>query len=129
MPATKIVVIGVGSASFGPAILSDLLQCDCLRGSTIALCDINERGLELMAHLARRLNRLVNENFDLRRKIMNISDSNIELVETARQCGASAKFAGSGGSIIGLYEDDDMLNRLIIALRRIRARVIKPFVI
>jgi len=57
MSTTKIVVIGVGSASFGPAILSDLMQCDCLRGSTIALCDINEQGLELMTRLAGRLNR------------------------------------------------------------------------
>ncbi len=57
MPETKVVVIGVGSASFGPAILGDLLQCDHLRGSTIALCDINERGLNLMTRLARRLNR------------------------------------------------------------------------
>jgi glucuronokinase len=75
------------------------------------------------------LNRLIDENFDLRRKIMNISESNIEMVETARKCGASAKFSGSGGSIIGLYEDDHMLNRLIIALRKIKARVIKPYVI
>lgn len=56
MPATKIVVIGVGSASFGPAILGDLLQSDRLRGSTICLCDINAHGLERMTHLARRLN-------------------------------------------------------------------------
>ena len=57
MSRTKIVVIGVGSASFGPAILSDLLRCDHLRGSTIALCDINEHGLDMMARLAERLNR------------------------------------------------------------------------
>ena len=56
MSVTKVVVIGVGSASFGPAILGDLMQCDRLRGSTIALCDINEQGLELMTRLARRLN-------------------------------------------------------------------------
>jgi glucuronokinase len=76
-----------------------------------------------------RLNSLIDANFDLRRKIMNISPSNIEMVETARKCGASAKFSGSGGSIVGIYEDDDMLNRLINALRQIRARVIKPYVI
>jgi alpha-galactosidase len=57
MPATKIVVIGAGSASFGPAILGDLVQCDRLRGSTIALCDVNEPGLGLMTRLAERLNR------------------------------------------------------------------------
>ena len=38
---TKIVVIGAGSASFGPAIVSDMLQSKALAGSTIALCDKN----------------------------------------------------------------------------------------
>lgn len=57
MPATKIVIIGAGSASFGPAILGDLLKCRQLRGSTIALCDINAYGLELITRLAERLNR------------------------------------------------------------------------
>lgn len=72
---------------------------------------------------------LMNRNFDLRCSIMPISDSNMELVEIARACGASAKFAGSGGSIIGIYRDDAMLNRLILALKRIDARVIKPFIL
>jgi len=57
MPTTKIVVIGVGSASFGPAILGDLMQCERLQGSTIALCDIDEQGLGLVTRLAERLNR------------------------------------------------------------------------
>ncbi len=76
-----------------------------------------------------KLNELVNHNFDLRNKIMNISDSNKEMVEAARSCGASAKFAGSGGSIIGFYENDDMLTRLINRLKEINARVIKPFIL
>lgn len=75
-----------------------------------------------------RLNALVNKNFDLRCKIMNISDSNHELVQTARNCGASAKFSGSGGAIIGFYEDDEMLRKLIVDLRKINARVIKPYI-
>jgi glucuronokinase len=74
------------------------------------------------------LNRLTNENFDLRRKIMNISDSNIEMVECARACGASAKFPGSGGSIIGIYPSDEVLNKLIVELKQIKVRVIKPYV-
>jgi glucuronokinase len=76
-----------------------------------------------------RLFELMNENFDLRSKIMNISESNRELVRTARQCGASAKFAGSGGSIIGMYRDDQMLNRLAIALKKLNARIIKPYIL
>lgn len=74
------------------------------------------------------LHKLINRNFDLRCKIMNISESNMELVRTARECGASSKFSGSGGAIIGMYEDDEMLQRLIINLRKINARVIKPII-
>ncbi len=75
------------------------------------------------------LNKLINRNFDLRKKILNISESNIELVETARKCGASAKFSGSGGAIIGMYKDDEMLHKLTINLRKINVRVIKPYII
>jgi len=74
------------------------------------------------------LNRLIDENFDCRRKIMNISPSNLEMVETARACGASAKFSGSGGAIVGMYPSDEALSRLIAALRKIDVRVIRPFV-
>ena len=38
------------------------------------------------------------------------------------------KFAGSGGSIIGMYRGDDMLARLIEAFDKIQAKVIKPIV-
>lgn len=76
----------------------------------------------------RKLMDLMNENFDQRCKIMNISESNLEMVRAARDCGASAKFAGSGGSIIGVYEDDEMLSKLIVTLKKINARVIKPFI-
>lgn len=74
------------------------------------------------------LNELINKNFDYRKQIMNISDRNIQLVQTARSCGASAKFAGSGGSIIGLYKNDEMLTELINEMKKINARVIKPYV-
>lgn len=76
-----------------------------------------------------KLHTLLNHNFDLRCKIMHISESNMELVKTARKCGASAKFSGSGGAIIGMYEDDEMLQRLIVNLRKINARVIKPIIL
>ena len=76
----------------------------------------------------KRLHELMDENFNCRSKIMKISDPNWELVNTARKCGASAKFTGSGGSIIGMYKDDKMLNELVINLKKIKARVIKPFI-
>ena len=74
------------------------------------------------------LHDLMNENFDLRSKIMKISDSNFQLIRTARQCGASAKFAGSGGSIIGMYTDEDMFTCLVEELGKLRAEVIKPVI-
>jgi glucuronokinase len=75
------------------------------------------------------LGELINANFDNRCKIMTISDSNMELINTARNCGAPASFTGSGGAIIGTYQDDDMLKKLIYSLKKINARVIKPYII
>jgi len=75
------------------------------------------------------LHELMNQNFDLRCQIYNVPDSNKRLINEARACGASAKFAGSGGTIIGIYKDDDMLNQLFVKLKKHNARVIKPFVI
>jgi glucuronokinase len=75
-----------------------------------------------------KLKDIINRNFDKRREIMPITPENIELVETARSCGASAKFAGSGGTIIGTYDDDDMYWRLVGNLSEIGAKVIRPFI-
>jgi glucuronokinase len=77
----------------------------------------------------RMLGKQINTNFDLREKIMNISTENKEMIETARNCGTSAKFAGSGGSIIGIYNGNDMLNQLIVEMKKIKARVIRPYII
>ncbi len=74
------------------------------------------------------LHDLMDENFDLRKKIMKINSNNLEMIHTARQCGASAKFAGSGGSIIGIYKDEDMFSLLETELVKLNAKVIKPIV-
>jgi glucuronokinase len=83
----------------------------------------------LMEERPQDLHELMNENFDLRCKIYNVPDSNKRLINAARACGASAKFAGSGGTIIGTYQNDDMLNQLFVELKKQNARVIKPFVV
>ena len=93
------------------------------------LAGIAEKGKEVILKKDYdSLNKLIDANFDLRCKIMNISESNMELVTTARNCGASAKFSGSGGAIIGMYEHDEMLRRLVVNLQKVNARVIKPFI-
>ncbi len=83
----------------------------------------------ILSKNTRKLAELMNRNFDLRSRIMNISQSNLELVNTARNCGASAKFPGSGGAIIGIYENDEVLRSLVIEMRKIKARIIKPFIV
>ena len=94
------------------------------------LADLAERGKN--AILERNydlLNEFIDLNFDLRCKIMNISDSNMELVAAARNAGASAKFTGSGGAIVGAYRNDDVLRKLIVNLKKINARVVKPYIV
>ena len=53
----KITIIGAGSASFGLSSLATLLREPSLRGSTLALVDINAEGLALVHKLAARMNR------------------------------------------------------------------------
>ena len=71
---------------------------------------------------------LIDANFDLRDSIFNVSEQNRRMVTTARQAGASAKFAGSGGAIVGTYEDEAMYQRLVKNLGDIGCRVFKPII-
>ena len=71
---------------------------------------------------------LMNKNFDTRRTIYNINPKHIRMVELARELGASSKFAGSGGSIIGTYTDEAMFAKLKQAFEAERCAVIKPIV-
>jgi glucuronokinase len=48
------------------------------------------------------------------------------MIEAARDVGASAKFTGSGGAIVGTYEDEAMFQRLKQALEPLGVAVIKP---
>lgn len=69
---------------------------------------------------------LMNENFDTRRSICDLSATHIQMIETARSVGVPAKFAGSGGAIVGTYPDDVTFALLTEQLEKIDCRVIKP---
>jgi glucuronokinase len=73
-----------------------------------------------------RLAKLMDENFDTRRSIYNLPPWQIRMVEAARACGASAKFAGSGGAIVGIYRDEAMFDELSARMAAIGCRTIKP---
>lgn len=69
---------------------------------------------------------LIDANFDLRCRIMDINPGHLQMVETARKCGASAHFAGSGGAIIGTYPDEQTYECLQRELTQLGCRVIQP---
>ena len=76
-----------------------------------------------------RLPALMNANFDLRDRIFNVSETNRNMVFVARSIGCSAKFAGSGGAIVGIYEEEVQFTRLAAALSGIGCSTIKPSIV
>ncbi len=91
--------------------------------------DIAQQGRDaLLAGRLDRLPALVDANFDLRDRIFNVAPANRNMVLAARSTGVSAKFAGSGGAIVGIYEDDAQYERLVQALGAIGCQTIRPTV-
>ncbi len=73
-----------------------------------------------------KLGPLLDSNFDRRAKLCPLSEGNLRMVEAARSVGASAKFTGSGGAIVGTYDDAKMFNELRKRLKQLRIKVLKP---
>ena len=72
------------------------------------------------------LGRLMDQNFDVRSRICELPPTQVEMVERAREVGASAKFAGSGGAIVGVYRDQAMFEQLQAALGNLDCKVFRP---
>ncbi len=77
------------------------------------------------------IGKYLNRNFDLRCKVCGgaVSAKNRQMVELARSTGASAKFTGSGGAIIGTYEDEKMLGKLRSKLKKHGIEVVIPRIV
>lgn len=73
-----------------------------------------------------RISVLLDENFDLRASLYDVGDGNRDLVRTARSFGASAKFAGSGGAIVGLLEDPVAFDRMVEAFAAKKVVCFRP---
>jgi glucuronokinase len=112
-------------------ILHNDLRARYQRGDT-AVVDAMKKFAELAvqgknALLARDFDamaRTMNANFDLRRSICRLLPEHVAMIETARRTGASAKYAGSGGAIVGIYRDEEMLSRLRAGLEPLGCRVL-----
>ena len=80
----------------------------------------------ILAGRGREIGSLLNENFDLRRRLYKIGKGNMDMVDAARSVGASAKFTGSGGAIVGTYDDESMFKRLEEVFEPMGIAVLKP---
>jgi glucuronokinase len=83
----------------------------------------------LLAKDYARLDFLIDANFDLRSRIYSVGEGNLEMVRAARSVGATSKFAGSGGAVVGTYKDETMYHNLQKAFAPIGVAVIKPKIV
>lgn len=122
----------------GSEVLHSRLRQDFLEGKQAVLDAINEWASltdRVKDALEKRdyseIPSLLNRNFDLRCEVCAdaISRKNRQMVELARKTGASAKFTGSGGAIIGTYEDEKMFGNLVRTFRDFQIDVIKPVIV
>ena len=91
--------------------------------------ELTDRGREAMLRSDwDEFGKVMDANYDLRRTIMNVAPENHRMVEAARSVGCSAKFAGSGGAIVGLYRDGRQYQKLCDTLGEIRCTVIRPII-
>lgn len=91
------------------------------------LASYAEQGREaILARDHRRLSELIDLNFEARRSILELDPRHVAMINLARSLGASAHYAGSGGSIIGAYRDLAMFQALKDGFGKIGCRVIQP---
>jgi len=65
MRPPHIVLIGAGSALFGPETLRDILVCEALRGSRVTLVDVHEEHLARVQAFGQALNRAAGAGCEL----------------------------------------------------------------
>ncbi len=68
----------------------------------------------------------INHNFDLRDAMCVLNPRHTEMISVARSVGASAKYAGSGGAIVGSYRDQRQFDDLRRAMDTIGCVLLKP---
>ncbi|MDY7109574.1 MAG: GHMP kinase, partial [Planctomycetota bacterium] len=118
----------------GTEIVHDELRSRFNRGEPAVidamdrLADLAQQARDLIiAGRGPEIGPLMDANFDLRATICPISEGHRALVAIGRRLGASVKFAGSGGAVIGAYDGDpDRLDQLRKAFAEFGAPLIIP---
>ncbi|CAB4415107.1 unnamed protein product [Rhizophagus irregularis] len=71
----------------------------------------------------RELAKLMNKNFELRREIFGdqiLGQTNLFIIELARKYNFAAKFTGSGGAILGLWNGDDDDSTILTNIEKLK---------
>ena len=96
------------------------------------IADLVPVAKDVIAHQHfQRLHELIDRNFDLRTKLYAIRESDWKMIQTARSVGASAKFAGSGGAIVGTYDNESVFEELRNSMQDTNPdwKLIKPIIV
>lgn len=80
----------------------------------------------LLAGRGNEIGPWMDRNFDRRRSIFQLDPKNVDMVMRARSVGAHCKFAGSGGAVVGCYEDEAMYAQLEKVYAETGAAIFKP---
>lgn len=72
---------------------------------------------------------LLDKNFDRRCGLYVLDPRNIDMVHRARSVGAHGKFSGSGGAIVGTFEDEAMYERLVEKMREGNIAIFRPTIV
>ncbi|MDP2873886.1 MAG: hypothetical protein Q8N84_01140, partial [bacterium] len=75
------------------------------------------------------MTRLVNENLELRCRIQPVNALMGRLIKAAHEAGAAVKLAGSQGAVVGIYENEEMYQKLEENYRQIGAKLLKPRIV
>lgn len=71
---------------------------------------------------------LMDRNFDIRSSLSTLNPQNVQMIELARSHGVCAKYAGSGGSIVGICESDSVFQDLKESFNAIGCTIVRPCV-
>ena len=98
-------------------------------GAMKELADLTDRGrTALLGADWKSLGQIVDANYAVRQRIMNVAPENHRMVEAARGAGCSAHFSGSGGAICGLYDGGAMYQRLVDQMATVGCTVVRPII-
>lgn len=100
-----------------------------VREAMEAFAQLAEEGRECLLRKDHEgLARLINRNFDTRAGLVELDPANVAMVRLARKLGVCAKYAGSGGAIVGICDSDDLFRVLETEFQKIGCTVVRPIV-